>query len=110
MFYTCADCSILACAGGTAKEMPLNCPMRQMDMRKAFLPEYEKVENHRFYVQSSSIEAEGYCQWPRLKGDGGILPEDGISENRIGISARDFGRRQLLWQIFPQSTDLTWYL
>ena len=67
MFYTCADCSILACAGGTAKEMPLNCPMRQMDMRKAFLPEYEKVENHRFYVQSSSIEAEGYCQWPRLK-------------------------------------------
>lgn len=65
--YTCANCTVLACAGQSEKEMPKNCPMRQVDMRQKFLPEYEKEENHRFYINCSSIEAEGYCQWPRLK-------------------------------------------
>lgn len=65
--YTCAECSGLACAGGMAEKKPKNCPMGQVDMRKEFLPEYKKEENREFYIQCSSIEAQGYCQWPRLK-------------------------------------------
>ncbi len=30
-------------------------------------------KNHEFYVKCSEIEGEGYCQWPRLKGNSGIL-------------------------------------
>lgn len=65
--FTCAECDILACADNSVKTLPKNCPMRLHDMKSVFLPEYEKEENHEFYVNSSSIEAEGYCQWPRLK-------------------------------------------
>lgn len=65
--YTCANCDILSCVGESAEKMPKNCPMRKHDMRKEFLPEYEREENHSFYINSSSIEAEGYCQWSRLK-------------------------------------------
>ncbi len=65
--YTCANCDILSCAGGAKEKMPQNCPMLQVDMKKEVLPEYEKEENRVFYIQSSSIEAEGYCQWSRLK-------------------------------------------
>lgn len=65
--YTCANCDILACVNNAAEKMPKNCPMRWTDMRKEILPEYGKEENHDFYIHSSSIEAEGNCQWPRLK-------------------------------------------
>ena len=65
--YTCADCNILACAGGDIEKAPKNCPMRQKDMRQEFLPEYFKEEYHDFYINCSSIEAEGYCKWSRLK-------------------------------------------
>lgn len=65
--FTCADCDILACADNSGKTLPKNCPMRLYDMKDTFLPEYEKKENHEFFVNSSSIEAEGYCQWPRLR-------------------------------------------
>lgn len=65
--YTCADCSILSCAGGEPEKAPQNCPMRKYDMRREFLPEYAKEDYHSFYINCSSIEAEGYGQWPRLK-------------------------------------------
>lgn len=65
--YTCADCNMLSCAVGEKEKMPQNCPMRQADMRKEILPEYEKAENHDFYIECSAIEAEGYCQWTRLR-------------------------------------------
>lgn len=65
--YTCADCNMLSCAVGEKEKMPQNCPMRQTDMRKEILPEYKKAENHDFYIECSAIEAEGYCQWTRLR-------------------------------------------
>lgn len=65
--YTCADCDILACSHRAPENMPKNCPMRHHDMRAMVLPEYEKEENHEFYVKCSAIEAEGYGQWPRLR-------------------------------------------
>ena len=65
--YTCADCDVVACTQGKSEELPKNCPMRTMDMRERILPEYMSEENHEFYIQSSGIEADGYCQWPRLR-------------------------------------------
>lgn len=65
--YTCANCTVVACASGEREKMPKNCPMRQeTTMDKAF-KEYEDSEIRRFHITSSAIEAEGYCQWPRLK-------------------------------------------
>lgn len=65
--YTCANCKILACASGRKENLPKNCPMKQEKKMEEALAEYGMEDNHRFYITSSSIEAEGYCRWPRLK-------------------------------------------
>lgn len=68
--YTCANCNVLACASNDEKLkelMPQNCPMRENERMQETLIEYEKSENQQFYITSSSIEGEGYCQWPRLR-------------------------------------------
>lgn len=65
--YTCAFCNVLACASGEKEKMPSNCPMRQMDMRKEFLPEYSREEYRDFYRNCTELEQEGYGQWPRLR-------------------------------------------
>lgn len=65
--YTCANCNILACATGDREHMPANCPMRHDETMTNTFQEYKKEENQNFYITSSSIEAAGYSQWPRLK-------------------------------------------
>ena len=68
--YTCAKCNVLACASddpALREKMPKNCPMREKEKMGGALEKYGLEENHEFYVKSSSIEGEGYCQWPRLK-------------------------------------------
>lgn len=65
--YTCASCTVLACASKDSDRLPANCPMRNQEMMTEILSAYEEPENHDFYVACSAIEAEGYCKWPRLK-------------------------------------------
>ena len=65
--YTCANCNQLACAAGTRENLPSNCPMRQEQKLWELFNEYQTDDNHRFYVTSSSMEAAGYGQWPRLR-------------------------------------------
>lgn len=65
--YTCAKCTIHACSDKNHENQPKNCPIRGEVLVKEAMAEYEKPENHRFYVTSSEIESAGYCQWPRLK-------------------------------------------
>lgn len=65
--YTCANCNILACASGDRERMPMNCPMRQEELMVEVLKAYEEPDNREFYIQVTEIEAEGYCQWPRLR-------------------------------------------
>ena len=65
--YTCANCSVLACASEDRTKMPANCPMRNQEVLVEILQAYQEPENHEFYVKCSAMEAEGYCQWPRLK-------------------------------------------
>ena len=65
--YTCANCSVLACASEDRTKMPANCPMRNQEVLVEILKAYQEPENHEFYVKCSALEAEDYCQWPRLK-------------------------------------------
>ena len=65
--YTCANCTVLACANNTPDKMPKNCPMRNTSLMEAAWEGYAEPENHDFYVNCSAIEGLGYCQWPRLK-------------------------------------------
>lgn len=64
--YTCANCTLLACEHGGG-EMPKNCPMLDADKLEGILNEYHEPETNRFFVNCSGVEAEGYCQWPRLR-------------------------------------------
>ena len=63
----CAKCKVYACSAGEKKALPKNCPMRNEPLLKEALSEYEKPENHDFYVTSSEIESLGYGQWVRVK-------------------------------------------
>ena len=65
--YMCAKCKVYACSAGEKKALPKNCPMRNEPLLKEALSEYEKPENHDFYVTSSEIESLGYGQWVRVK-------------------------------------------
>ena len=71
----CAKCKVYACSAGEKKALPKNCPMRNEPLLKEALSEYEKPENHDFYVTSSEIESLGYGQWVR-----------GTDKSRIGIA------------------------
>ena len=65
--YTCASCSIHACRDAEHKNMPKNCPMRQEALVEEARAEYQKPVVNQFFVTSSVLEHDGYCQWPRLK-------------------------------------------
>ena len=65
--YTCANCTVLSCGEEKPEKMPLNCPMRNPELMHTAYQEYAQPDNHRFFVTASELEAEGYCQWPRLK-------------------------------------------
>lgn len=65
--YTCANCNVLACGNEKKENLPKNCPMREHELMLEILKVYDEPENHDFYIQASSMEAEGYGQWPRLK-------------------------------------------
>ena len=53
MYPTCASCTVQACAKGTTEGMPKNCPMRDPGFFEQTFPEYQKAENHDFYVTAS---------------------------------------------------------
>lgn len=65
--YTCAKCKVYACSAEVERALPKNCPMRNELLLKKALSEYEKPDNHDFYVTSSEIESLGYGQWVRVK-------------------------------------------
>ena len=65
--YMCAQCSIRACKKGEREHWPTNCPMREMQLMQSAYEEYQKEDNHRFYVTSSELEALGYGMWPRVR-------------------------------------------
>lgn len=58
----CANCTVHACESGRLEKLPPNCPTRDREFFDQVLSEYEKEENHAFYVNCSAIEAMGCCR------------------------------------------------
>ena len=46
--YTCANCTVLACANNAPEKMPKNCPMRNASVMEAARAGYDLPENHDF--------------------------------------------------------------
>ena len=65
--YTCADCTIHGCERQSFDSIPKNCPMRDRSVLDRILDEYREPAVNHFTITAASLEAEGYCQWPRLK-------------------------------------------
>lgn len=63
--YTCANCPALACGDSAHNNMPANCPMCNAPVMEQAFGAYD--EDRSFYVTSSEIEGDGYCEWPRLR-------------------------------------------
>ena len=76
--YTCANCTVLACANNEPEKMPKNCPMRNASVMEAARAGYDLPENHDFYVNCSAIEGLGLLPVAPPEGDGGVLQTDGL--------------------------------
>ena len=104
--YTCASCTIHACKDPEHKDMPKNCPMRQEALVEEAKAEYQKPEVQKFFVTSSEIEHDGYCQWPRLK-------ETMVFCKRMGYKKIGLSRRRIsispwvsAWAMTPCFTSI----
>ena len=53
---TCDSCSVLACKNHKLDEMPANCPMRDGEAYPDLMQEYNKEENHEFFVNCALVE------------------------------------------------------
>ena len=65
--YSCANCTVYACAEEHPEKLPKNCPMQKQPVMEQALQTYRLPENREFYITASELEAMGYCQWTRLK-------------------------------------------
>ncbi len=65
--YDCARCKVFACERGLKGQEPENCPMKKPEAAKASRKEYLKEENSSFFVAAAEVEAEGYCEWNRVR-------------------------------------------
>ena len=63
--YTCASCTIHGCESADHGALPKNCPIRENEKMAEILARYENVKD--FFASCAAVEAEGYCQWPRLR-------------------------------------------
>lgn len=63
--YTCAVCRACSCEKETHPAMPKNCPILDEEKMSSILDKYEPYRD--FFAACARVEAEGYCQWPRLR-------------------------------------------
>lgn len=81
---TCAHCGALSCLKEDKSAMPANCPIRQKEVMDACLEKYQNDETLPFFQAAAAIEAEGYCEWPRLREIGEFCRKMGY--RRIGVA------------------------
>ena len=63
--YTCSSCTVHTCEKPEKGNYPKNCPVLQKERIAEILKEYEPYRE--FFTTCAKIEADGYCQWPRLR-------------------------------------------
>ncbi|MCC8166276.1 MAG: DUF1847 domain-containing protein [Planctomycetes bacterium] len=81
---TCAHCTVTACRTADMDKIPQNCPMRDGDAMAESLRKYRDDGLLPFFQAAAAIEAEGYCQWPRLREVGEFCQRMGY--RRIGVA------------------------
>ena len=67
MVYTCAECQVIECSKKERGSLPVNCPMRDAKLMREAREAYENSDVKKFYIESSEIEALGFCEWVRLR-------------------------------------------
>ncbi len=65
MLYTCSSCTLHTCEKPEVGTYPKNCPVLQKEFMDEVKTKYEPYLE--FFSQCARVEAEGYCQWPRLR-------------------------------------------
>lgn len=63
--YTCSSCTLHTCEKPEKGSYPKNCPILNEKRMAEIIGEYEPYRD--FFAACAKVEAEGYCQWPRLK-------------------------------------------
>ncbi len=63
--YTCSSCTLHTCEKPEVGTYPKNCPVLVKERMSEIFSEYEP--HKEFFAACARVEAEGYCQWPRLK-------------------------------------------
>lgn len=63
--YTCSSCTLHSCEKEGAERYPKNCPVLNKEKMGEILTKYEPYRD--FFAACARVEAEGYCQWPRLR-------------------------------------------
>ena len=63
--YTCSSCTLHSCEKSQPDKYPKNCPVLEKEFMEAVAAKYEPYAE--FFQVCAGIEAEGYCQWPRLR-------------------------------------------
>lgn len=82
--YICAKCKVLACRKNDGTPMPKICPMQNQELLAKAMSEYQKPENHDFYIKASEIEGLGQFNWVRVKETVMLCHRMGFK--RIGIA------------------------
>ncbi len=81
---TCAHCAVTACRDADVERTPANCPMRDTDAMAGSVRKYRDDGLLPFFQAAAAVEAEGYCQWPRLREVGEFCRKMGY--RRIGVA------------------------
>lgn len=63
--YICSSCTLRGYENPGEGKYPKNCPVLDKEMTEAVLKKYEPYRE--FFHACARVEAEGYCQWPRLR-------------------------------------------
>ena len=63
--YICSSCTLHTCEKPEVGTYPKNCPVLKKEFMEEVAAKYEPYRE--FFHVCARVEAEGYCQWPRLR-------------------------------------------
>lgn len=65
--YNCASCKGQGCYANDEKKMMKVCPTKDKEMREKARALYHEGDNMKIAHNAAEVEAQGYCQWTRIK-------------------------------------------
>ncbi len=83
--YTCSSCTLHTCEKPEVGTYPKNCPVLNKERMAEISTEYEPFMG--FFTACAKVEAEGYCQWPRLRETIELCKKMGYKKIGLGFCA-----------------------